>query len=159
MRRKRTRWQRGMILGAQMTPLARDLAVKVLDRERRAAQARVLRDYDIGAIVLPVLCGEGIYGSEVEVQIAAWCDLPGGVKRLYELITFAREWDRRFVKLQLREPMKSQRYLETDHFLALGCFRGDFRRLRGWFDRVREECLTVRELRRAVHAETGQRRC
>lgn len=141
---------------AAMTPKCQKVAEEFTKKLGQAAKGIVLIKYDIGARLQEVMTKEEEYGSKAIEQLATYLNFPGGSTTLYALRQLSEQFDREFVEQQVAIPMANGTNLEVSHFLLIARVetKTDQKKL---FARIRQECLSSRDLEKEIQAQYATR--
>jgi len=134
-----------------MTPELQKVAKSVEKKLATGRQGLVLIAYDIGAMVKRVIDDEPTYGAKAVEQLADYLQNNGGTTALYALRGFATEFTRESVKAEVVKLREDGQALETGHFLAI-CKVKSKKEQRKLFNRVRNECLSSKQLEAEIKA-------
>jgi hypothetical protein len=144
----------------EMSDNLKPIAKKIRSMLYTQNKQHVLVRYDIGAMLRPISVEEGAYGSAAIEEIAAYTQVAGGDRTLYDLLRFAQAFDRNFVAEQLGKPMSNGAMLGLYHFIVLMQIPSHKVRIK-LLNRIRAESLSIDALQKEIAAnygETAQRR-
>ena len=102
---------------AEMSPELRLVVKDFEEKDMAAAVGPVMIAYDKGARIKRIIEQEAKFGTNAVEQLAAYFGV--SAMKFYELRNFASEWDKNFLKAELKKPMSNGDLLSYDHFRNL----------------------------------------
>jgi hypothetical protein len=135
----------------EMDPNLRKTAAIVHARLRRANLRDLLTRHSIGRIVKEICLHPEIFGQNAGQELADFLGIPGGGATLVGMENFSDEYTEDFIIEQAREPMANGDFVSYAHFRELMRIK-DRNVQRQFVNRVREEGLTLYQLRREIAA-------
>ena len=102
---------------AEMSPELRLVVKDFEEKDMAAAVGPVMIAYDKGARIKRIIEQEAKFGTNAVEQLAAYFGV--SATKFYELRNFASEWDKNFLKAELKKPMSNGDLLSYDHFRNL----------------------------------------
>lgn len=103
----------------QMTPATKELAETVGKLMARGAKGSIITQYDLGAHLAEVVENETKFGDNAIQLLADYFAIKGGATTLYDLITFATEFEKPYVEQASQQLMANGASLTIAHWFAL----------------------------------------